>query len=321
MIRGSAICFLFFALSLFAAHAEDYPNRSVRIVVPYPPGGGVDVTARVVGQKLGEILGQQFIVDNRPGASGTIGAEAVAHGNPDGYTLLLSTSDFSTAPELLPKLNFDPQKDLLPVAIVSDNPMIVVANANAPFHDLKGLLETARANANGMNYATPGSGSLNHVIGEWIGVTAHIKVLQVPFKGGVEASTAVASGDVPVGIVSTPSVYPALIDAGKINVIALTGRRSPFLPASWPTLAEAGLPIDARLWLGVFVPAGTPQSIVSRLDQAIGQAMQDDAVRKRMNDIGFGPDYLDRAAFAARIAADAARYGPIIRQSGITAER
>ncbi len=321
MIYRSAVCLIALALSLFAARADDYPNRAVRIVVPYPPGGGMDVTARVVGQKLGEILGQQFVIENRPGASGTIGAEVVAHGNPDGYTLLLIPSDFSTAPTLLPKLNFDPAKDLLPVAMVSDNPMLVVANANAPFNDMEGLLEAARNNPNGMTYATPGSGSLDHVIGEWIGVTAHIKMQQVPFKGGVDAAAAIAAGDIPVGIVSTPSVYPALIDAGKIKVIALTGPRNATLPTSWLTLSESGLPIDATLWIGIFAPAGTPPAIVSRLNRAIGEALADNGVRKHINDIGFSPEYLEQSAFVARIAADAARYAPIIEQSGIAAGR
>jgi tripartite-type tricarboxylate transporter receptor subunit TctC len=332
MIRNNALCFFVLALSLAAAdpawaqdqakdYARDYPNKSVRLVVPYPPGGGMDVTGRILADRLGAILGQQFVVEDHPGASGTIGAEAVARGAHDGYTLLLCPSDFSTAPSLLPQLNFDPSKELVPIAMVSDNPILVVANANAPFNDLKGMLATAKANPNGLDYATPGSGSLNHVIGEWIGVTAHIKVQQVPYKGGVEAADAVASGDIPIGILSTPSVYPALIDAGKVKVIALTGKRSPSLPASWPTLVDGGLPIEATIWIGIFAPASTPQPIVAKLDQAIGQALKDGLLRKRMDGIGFSPEYLGQTAFAVRIDADRALYEPIIQQSGIAVAR
>ncbi|MFZ0422703.1 MAG: tripartite tricarboxylate transporter substrate binding protein [Xanthobacteraceae bacterium] len=281
----------------------------------------MDVTARVLGQELGTILGQQFVVEYRAGASGTIGAEAVARASPDGYTLLLIPSDFVTAPALMPRMNFNPTKDLTPIAMVSDNPMVVVAGASAPFSDVRGLLEAARASPDGIAYATPGSGTLDHVIGEWIGVTAHVKLLQIPYKGGVEAAAAVVAGDVPLGIVSTPSIYPGLTGAGKVKVIALTGDRPPTLPSSWPTLSENGLPINATLWLGIFAPSGLPDAVVSRLDRAISQALQDDTVRKRMNDIGFNPQFLDQAAFVERIRVDSSHYEPIIRQTGIALER
>jgi tripartite-type tricarboxylate transporter receptor subunit TctC len=322
IFRKCGLSFLALALTMAVAHAQDYPNRAVRIIVPYPPGGGMDVTARVIGQKLGELLGQQFIIENRSGASGTIGTEAVVKATPDGYTLLLTPCDPFTAPALLPKMNFDPNKDLLPIAMVSDNPMVVVAATGAPFSDVKGFLEAAKASPNGMVYATPGSGSLNHAIGEWIGATAGIKLLQVPYKGGVEAADAIASGDVPIGIVSTPSVYPALVDAGKIKIIALTGAHRPaFVPSSWPTLVESGLSIDATIWVGIFAPTGTPDAIVAQLDQAIGRVLQDDLVHRRMNNIGFSPEYLRQSAFIERIHTDAVHYDQIIRQSGIAAER
>jgi tripartite-type tricarboxylate transporter receptor subunit TctC len=321
IIRNCWISLLALALSVVAALGQDFPDRVVRVIVPYPPGGGMDVTTRILGQKLGEILGQQFVVEYRPGASGTIGAEAVARANPDGYTLLLIPSDFVTAPALMPRMNFNPTKDLAPVAMVSDNPMIIFASGTAPFSDVKGWLAAARASPDGMAYATPGSGTLDHVIGEWIGVTAHVKLLQVPYKGGVDAAAAVLAGDVPVGIVSTPSIYPALTGAGKVKVIALTGNRPPTLPPSWATLSESGLPVNAMLWLGIFAPAGVPDAIISRLDRAISQALQDDTVRKRMNDIGFSPQFLDQAAFVERIRVDTSHYEPIIRQTGIALER
>jgi len=321
MVRKCSISLLALALSFAAAQGQDFPDRAVRLVVPYPPGGGMDVTARALGQKLGEILSQQFVVEYRAGASGTIGAETVARAAPDGYTLLLIPSDFVTAPSIMPRMNFNPTQDLAPIAMVSDNPMIVVAGGDAPFSDVKGWLNAAKASPDGMAYATPGSGTLDHVIGEWIGVTAHVKFVQVPYKGGVEAAAAVVAGDVPVGIVSTPSIYPGLTSAGKVKVIALTGDRPPTLPSSWTTLAENGLPINATLWLGIFAPSGIPDAIVSRLDRAIGQALQDDTVRKHMNDIGFSPLFLDQAAFVERIRTDASHYEPIIRQTGITSDR
>jgi tripartite-type tricarboxylate transporter receptor subunit TctC len=321
IFRKCRISLLALALSLVAAQGQDFPDRAVRLIVPYPPGGGMDVTARALGQKLGEILGQQFTVEYRAGASGTIGAETVARATPDGYTLLLIPSDFVTAPSIMPRMNFNPTKDLTPIAMVSDNPMIIVAGGNAPFSDVKGWLDAAKASPDGMAYATPGSGTLDHVIGEWIGITAHVKFVQVPYKGGVEAAAAVVAGDVPVGIVSTPSIYPGLTSAGKVKVIALTGDRPRTLPPSWTTLSENGLPISATLWLGIFAPAGVPDAIISRLDQAIGRALQDDTVRKHMNDIGFSPLFLDQAAFVERIRVDSSHYEPIIRQTGIASDR
>lgn len=322
LFRQCGSAFLALVVALSAAQAQDYPNRAIRLIVPYPPGGGMDVTARVIGQKLGEILGQQVVIENRPGASGAIGTEAVVKAVPDGYTLLLSPSDPFTAPALLPKMNFDANKDLLPIAMVSDNPMVVVATASAPFKDVKGLIEAAKASPNGLAYATPGSGSLNHAIGEWIGSAAHLKLLQVPYKGGVEAANAIAAGDVPIGIVSTPAVYPALVDAGKIKIIALTGARRPsFVPASWPTLVASGLPVNATLWVGVFAPVGTPDAIIAQLDRTVGRVLQDDLVHQRMNNFGFSPQYLGQSAFIERIHADAARFDEIIRQTGIAIKR
>lgn len=321
LIRECALSFLALGLSFVVAHAQDYPTRAIRLIVPYPPGGGMDVTARVVGQKLGDILGQQLVIENRSGASGTIGAEVVAKASPDGYTLLFTPADFVTVPSLLPKMNFDPNKDLLPVAMVSSNPMVVVAAAGAPFSDVKGLLDTARATPGGIAYGTPGAGTLNHVIGEWIGLTAHVKLFQIPYNGAVAAATAIAAGEVPVGIVGPPSVYPGLVDAGKVKFIALTSERPPSLPSSWTSLSENGLPIDATLMVGLFAPAGTPDAIVSQLDRVISQALQDDLVRKRMNDIGFSPEYLGQAEFVKRIRTDSAHFEPIIRQTGIHIER
>jgi tripartite-type tricarboxylate transporter receptor subunit TctC len=322
MIRKCALSCLVLALTLIAAQAQDYPNRAIRLIVPYPPGGGMDVTARIVGQKLGAMLSQQIVIENHAGASGTIGAEVVARASPDGYTLLFTPGDFIVVPSLMPRMNFDPDKDLLPIAMVSSNPMVIVANAGAPFNNVKELIEKARASPGGLSYATPGAGTRNHVIGEWIAIAAHIKLMQIPYNGGVEAANGIAGGDVPFGIVSPPSVYPGLVDAGKIKIIALTGERRPTsVPASWPTLAESGLPIDATLWEGLFAPRGTPAAIMSRLDQLVSQIAQDAAVRKRLNDIGFSPDYLSQAAFVERIHTEKAQYDQVIRQTGIAVER
>jgi tripartite-type tricarboxylate transporter receptor subunit TctC len=312
---------LVLALGSPAAQAQDYPSRPIRMIVPLPPGGGVDAAARLVGQKLGEILGQQIVIENQAGASSVIGAQTVAKAAPDGYTLLFGPSDFITLPVLMPLRGFDPGKELTPIAMVSSNPLVVAANARAPFSTVKELIAAARASASAIAFGSPGAGTVNRVVGEWIAMAAKINLMHVPYRGGPATAQGIAAGDVPLGVVSPIVVYPGLIEAGKVKVIALTAARPPSLPSSWPTLAESGLPIEAVLWLGLFAPVGTPAAIVSRVDRAVGQALQDDSLRKRMNAVGINPEHIGQAAFIARIRSDTARYDQVIRQTGIRVEQ
>jgi tripartite-type tricarboxylate transporter receptor subunit TctC len=307
---------------LNVARADDYPNRPIHLIVSYPAGGGIDVVARIFQQKLGDLLGQQVIIENRPGASGAIGAQVASKADPDGYTLLFCASDFISIPQLMPQMTFSPMKELLPVAMVTNSPMVLVASGNAPFNDVKSVLEAARTTPNGLAYGTPGQGTVNNVIGQWIAVSAHVKMLQIAYRSGPAAAEGIAAGEVPLGIVQTAAVYPGLVESGKIKVIALTGAQRPdFLPSTWPTLAEAGLPIDATLWLGIFAPLGTPDAVVAKVDQAISQIAQDADIRKRMNATGINPQHIGPAAFAEKIHNDAARYEAIIREAGMRFEQ
>ena len=317
IVARLVLCAVALLTSLSATQAQDYPTRPIRFIVPFLAGGGVDVAARILGQKLGELLHQQIVIEDRPGAGGVIGATDVAKAAPDGYTLLFGPGDFVTRPSLMPKMTFDPNKDLVPIAMVSSNPMLVVATPGAPFSNLKELIAAAKARPGDIGYATPGTGTLNHVAGEWMAAAANIKLLHVPYRGGSAVANAIAAGDVPLGVVSPP-VVQALIDAGKVKVIALTSKERPATaPATWPTLAEDGLDVDAVFWVGLFAPAGTPDAIISRLDQETEQALQDDEVRRSMVNSGLDPTYVAHAAFIARIHAEAARYDEIIRQTGI----
>lgn len=309
---------LTFAIGPNTAHADDYPNRPVRLIVPYPAGGGVDVVARIFQQKMGDLLGQQIIIENRPGASGAMGAEMVSKSDPDGYTFLFCAGDFIAIPQLMPQRTFDPTKELLPVAMVTDSPMVLVASANAPFSDVKGVVEAAKANPNGLAYATPGLGTVNNVVGQWIAVSAHIKMRQISYRSGPDAAVGIAAGDVPLGIVQPSAVYPGFVEAAKIKIIALTGARRPdFAPPAWSTLADGGLPIDATLWLGLFAPLGTPDAVVAKVDKVVSQIVQDGDIRKRMNATGINPEHVGPAAFAERIRSDAAHYEAIIREAGM----
>ena len=309
---GVAVCDL--AGSSFA---QDYPNRPVRLIVPFLAGGGVDAASRIVAQKLSEVLGQQIVVENRPGASGTIGATAVAKAAPDGYTLLAGPGDLITMPAMLPKTSYDPINDLVPVTMVSSNPLVVVASANAPFATMAELTAAARARPGDIGYATPGNGTFNHVIAEWMSSAAGIKLQHIPYRGGAAAANGIAAGDVPLGVLSPPAIQ-GLLDIGRVKVLALTGKnRPPFVPAHWPTLMEAGLPVDGTFWVGLFAPIGTPPEIVARLERDMARVLRDDAVRKRMQDIGLEANAAGQAALVERIRSETARYDRIIRDAGI----
>jgi tripartite-type tricarboxylate transporter receptor subunit TctC len=325
-MRRAASAFRLAFVALLAAaglaQADSYPSRPIRMIVGFPPGGVVDVAARIVGARLGTLLGQQVVIENRPGASGTLAAGMAVKAAPDGYTLFLCPGDLITLAALKPHMDFDPGEQLLPIAMVSSNPLVIVAHVKAPFNTIKEMLDAARTNPRALEYATPGPGTENHVVGEWIATAAQVKLLHVPYSGGAAAGNGVAAGFVPLGIFSPPVVFPALIDAGKVKVLAVTGKdHPPFLPASWPTLIEGGVAVDSTNWLGVFAPPSTPDEIVSRLDAALAEIVQDSTVRKRMNDFGMAPRHLGTAAFAAFIRADAANYARIIRETGIHLER
>jgi tripartite-type tricarboxylate transporter receptor subunit TctC len=304
-----------------AASAQNYPNRPVRFIVPFPAGGVADGVARVVGQKLGDILGQQVVIENRPGASGTIGVGEAARASPDGYTLLLTTGDFITIPTLMPAMNVDPNKDLVPISMIATAPLLLVANSGAPFGTIKELLAAAKSNPGKLAYSSPGNGTINHLAGEWLAIEGDVKLLHVPYRGGAPAATGVAAGDVPLGVV-TPSSGMPLLDGGKVKVLALMSQQRPsFAPSSWPTMADNALPVDAALWVGLFAPAAAPAPIVSRLNDAVALVLQDAAVRGRLHALGTEPSPLSQAAFVESIRSNAARYAKIIEQTGVRIER
>jgi tripartite-type tricarboxylate transporter receptor subunit TctC len=303
------------------AQAQSYPTRPVRFIVPFPAGGVADVTARLIGQKLGESLGQNIVIENRTGASGTLGVDAATKATPDGYTLLFTTGDFITTPTLMPKVTFDPHKDLVPIVQVATAPLLLAAHAGGPVDSVKDLISQAKAGPGKIAYSSPGNGTINQLAVEWLGIEAKVKFLHVPYRGGAPAAVAVASGEVPIGAL-TPSSGQSLLDAGKVKVLALmTKDRPAFAPAAWATLAAQGYPVDAALWVALFAPAGTPQPIVDRLDQEVLRILKDDAVRKRLNALGTEASGISQKAFVDRIRTDAARYLEIIQQTGIKVEQ
>jgi tripartite-type tricarboxylate transporter receptor subunit TctC len=299
-----------------AADAQTYPTRPVRAFVPFPPGGVADVTARLIGQKLGEALGQTIVIENRTGASGTLGVDAAVRSPADGYTILITTGDFITTPSLMPKMAFDPMKALIPITMIARAPLLLGAHAGGSIHSVKDLIAQGRKNPGKIAYSSPGNGTINQLAIEWLAIEAGLKLLHVPYRGGVPAATAVAAGDVPIGAV-TPSSAQSLIAAGKIKPLALMTKEKPAFARDLPTLAEEGFAVDAALWVALFAPAGTPKAIVDRLDAAVVKSLKDAAVRKRLNELGTEAAGISQAAFVERIRLDAARYLKIIKQTGI----
>ncbi len=303
-----------------SASAEDFPTRPIHMIVGYPAGGVADVTARVLAERLRDVLGQPIVVENRPGASGTIAANVVAKAAPDGYTLLLTPSDFITMPSLAPEMAFDPNRDLLPIAMVTSTPLLVAASADAPFTNPKEMIAFAKKNGD-LQFATPGTGSIDHVAGAWLGIEAKIKMTHVPYRGGPATANALATGEVKVGVVS-PSSVKGLIDGHKVKAIALTGKNRPAaLPASWPTLAENGIDVDAVLWNGVFAPAATPRPVVDIISNGITRALRDNAVKARLNALGIDVDLVIGEALQEKLATETARYTEIINKTGIKLDR
>jgi tripartite-type tricarboxylate transporter receptor subunit TctC len=303
-------------LTTGASHAQGYPDRPIRAIVPFPAGGVADAVARIVGQRLGERLGRSLVIENRTGASGTLGAAVVAKSPPDGYTLLITTGDFITMPGIMPALSFDPSKELTPITMLAAAPAILVANSAAGMNSMKDIIDAARARPGAIAYSSPGVGTTNHLAMEGMAIAAGFRLLHVPYRGGAPAAAAVAAGDVPIGCV-TPSSAEGLIQSGRVKVVALMSRQRPSFALNWPTLADAGIDIDAALWVGLFAPAGTPAAIVDKLDAEATSLLRSADMQRQLNSVGTDAAAVSQAAFSERIRAEAARYAVIIQKTGL----
>ena len=309
------------ALCLAPVQAQDYPNRAIRMIVPFAPGGATDIPARLLAPKLSEVLGQQVVVENRPGAGGIIGIEAASKSAADGYTLLMATNgEFVMNTAIYTKLPYDPVRDFAPIAIVVENPMLIVVPTNSPYNSLADLLSAARAKPGALAYSTAGTGSTSHVLTELLAAEAGVKLLHVPYKGGAPASAAVASGEVGLSLISLGSALN-FVKGGKAKALAITrATRHPNFP-EWPTVKESGVPNFAEsIWIGLAAPTGTPREIVNRLSTEVGRALRSNELRERLAAMGSEPVGTTPDEAAARIRREIARYTPVIKQAGIRAE-
>jgi len=307
-----------FLLSATAAHAQSYPAKPIRFLVPFPPGGGNDTIARLIGQKLTAATGQQVIVDNRPGAGGTIGAEAAARAAPDGYTMFLAgVATHGINPNLRKKLSYDPVKDFDAVSLIASAPLLVVVHPSLPAKSVKELIALAKARPGQINYASNGAGGSSHLAVELFNMMTGARMVHIPYKGLAPALTELIAGEVQVMFSSAVAMLPQ-VKAGKLRAIAMTGaRRSPAIPAI-PTVAEAGVPgYETGSWYGVVVPAGSPRPAINRLAQDIGAIVKSAEITNRLVNeavipVGGTPD-----EFAAHIRKELARWAKVIKSAKI----
>ena len=298
------------------ALAQSYPAKPVRIVVPYPPGGPNDIVARTVGQKLSEQLGQPVIVDNKPGASGNIGAESVAKSPADGYTLLLLTTGHTINPSLYPKLGYDLEKDLAPVTQLTAGPMVVVANPSLPAKNIKELISLAKAKPGSLNFGSAGNGSSTHLAPELFSSMAGIKMNHIPYKGSAPALTDLMAGQIQVAFDFMISAMPH-VKSGKIKALAVTSTtRSPAAP-DLPTVAESGVPgFEVIGWNGLVVPARTPKDVVAKLNAELKKALDQPDAKERFAAQGFSATWTTPEKFGAYIESEHAKWAKVVKDSG-----
>jgi len=312
------VCGLLSLLFAAPAAAQTYPNKPVRVVVPYPPGGPTDIVARVLFQQVSEATGQQFLVDNRAGAGGNIGAEIVAKAPADGYTLLIGTTAHAINMSLFKNLNYDVQKDLTPVSLLTQGPLVLVAHPQFPANSVKEVIELAKSKTGGLNFASSGNGQSTHLSAELFNTMAGIKMSHVPYKGSAPALTDVMSGQVDVMFDTTLSAMP-FVKAGKLKALGLTSPVRSSAAPDVPTIAESGLPgYEVFAWNGVLVPAGTPKVIIQQLNDQIRKAMLLPQVKDKFSAQGFAASWNSPENFGVFLKNEVDKWSRTVKTSGAT---
>ena len=310
-----------FAPSMQAqAQAQDYPSKPVRIVVPFAPGGSADVFGRFIAQRLQEALGQNFVIDNRPGAGSVIGTDAVAKSPADGYTLLLMSNTHTVNEALIPVKPFVLMRDFVPIAPLNYSDLVLVAKPSLPFATLADLIKAAKAKPGGMSYASSGPGTPYHMAGELFKALAGVSIVHVPYKGSAGARTDVLGGQLEMMFDAIPTMSEH-IKAGKVKALATTGRtRSAVLP-DVPTLIEAGVPgYEATLWLGLMAPKGTPAAVINKLNAEISKITSNPEVRRTWSAQGTTAMTMSVDEFTRYMNEDIAKWAPIVKLSGAKVE-
>jgi tripartite-type tricarboxylate transporter receptor subunit TctC len=309
------------ALAVFwtaPAQAQTYPAKPIHILVPYAPGGITDIAARIVGAKLTEAWGQQVVVENKPGGNGFIAMTAGAKATPDGYTLVMVTvGDVAINPAMFKEMPYDVERDLAPIAMVSDAPMVLAAHADAAFKSVAEAIAAAKAQPGRISVATPGNGSVNQIVLEWMALNTGTRFQHIPYKGGAPAAAALAAGDIPLGVLASSSVAPH-VKSGRVRVLAVTMAKRSTLNPEWPTLQQEGVKeVDASNWTALFAPKATPQPVIDKLNAEVVKILKMPDVKERF--AGGGVDTIPSSAaeLDARVKQEAERFRAIVQKANI----
>ena len=304
-----------------AAIAQSYPSKPIRLVVPFTPGGVTDTSGRLIAEQLSKRLGQQVIVDNKPGASGNIGTQQVAAAEGDGYTLLLGfDGTLVINPHVFPKTGFDTLKDFAPIGKIGDAVLILVANPSFPAKNLKDLIALSKTQAGGLSYGTSGTGGTPHIAGELLRQRTGANLVHVPYKGGGQALTDVLGGNIPLVYTAIAGAIPH-VKSGKLLPIAVSSSKRATSMPDVATFIENGVTdFEASSWVGLLAPAKTPRAIVARLTAELTAILNDPEVKERLNGMGITATPGTAESFGAEISRDLAKYGPVVKAAGIKAE-
>ncbi|WP_312014945.1 tripartite tricarboxylate transporter substrate binding protein [Bradyrhizobium sp. AUGA SZCCT0160] len=302
-----------------AASAQSFPSKPVRILVPYPAGGGVDVLTRTLGEVVSKQWGQSVVVENRPGAGGVIASQAVVSSPADGYTLIMVASGHATNPLLYPKIPYDTFKDFTPISLLASSPNILLVRADSPFKTLADVIEAAKAKPGSLSFAHAGTGTSTHLAGELLKSLAKVDLNAIPYKGGAPAINDLLGGQIPMSFNNGPESVGQL-QAGTLRALAVTtAERAPFLP-DVPSMSEAVPGYDTGVWWGLLGPSDMPPDVLAKLFRDFVAALNTEAVKERLGKLGALPIGSSPQQFDARIRADYEKWGPIIKASGMKAE-
>jgi len=321
MFRTVHIIALLLAAAASSASAQTYPDRPVRILVPYSPGGITDIAARVVGAKLSEYWGHQVVVENRSGGNGLIAMSAVVKADPDGYTLVMASGgDVSLNPVLIEKMPYDVERDLIPISGVSDAPIVLVANSRSLYKSVADVIAASKSNPGSIDIGTPGVGSITHLVLEWLALSTGTKFQNVPFKGGGPAVQALIAGVVPLAVLASSSVAP-YVQNGTLRVLGVTSTTRSSLNPEWPTLREQGIPeVNASNWTAMFAPKGTPQPVIDKLNADVVRALGSPDIRERFASGGVQVIPSTPSELAARQKNELAVFRSVVAKSGMHIE-
>jgi tripartite-type tricarboxylate transporter receptor subunit TctC len=304
-----------------SAWAQSYPTKPIHILVPYAPGGIADIASRILGAKLTEAWGQQVVVENKPGGNGFIAMNAAAKAAPDGYTIVMATGgDVAINPALFKEMPYNVERDLVPIALVSDAPLVLAAHGGTPYKTVAEVLAAAKAQPGRLSVATPGNGSINQIVLEWMALNTGTKFQHIPYKGGAPAAAALAGGDIPLGILASSSVAPH-VKSGRARVLAVASAAPSRLNPEWPTLQKQGVAeVDASNWTALFAPKGTPQPIIDKLNAEVVRILSLPDIKERF--AGGGVDTIPSTAaqLAARVKKEAEVYRALVQKANIKAD-